>query len=83
MKDKRKTACQCTRCKSTFDIKDTSIVPRSLYGLTIKEKRCPVCKGEFRQLNVDGYYERNRDAWYLKNPLDSNLIMWTYFNREN
>jgi hypothetical protein len=61
--------CVCCRCHSVFSIFETVTVERSIYGIKIKEKKCPYCEGNFRKIDVpkilDKYLFVNTDDRYF------------------
>ena len=76
--------CHCRKCDKVFNLDEAKQVETNLYNIKIKEKRCPVCEGQFRILKVKDLYEVNRDHWILHNPASENEIAnWEYYNREN
>lgn len=49
--EKRKRMC-CNRCRHTFDFEEATVEYRYIYGIKIPEKKCPLCGGTFRSLEV-------------------------------
>lgn len=58
----------CGSCRHTFDYRDAATVYRKLYGKEIPEKRCPLCGGIFRVIelpnDLDNYLYVNDDERY-------------------
>lgn len=62
----------CGSCKHVFDYKDAAIVYRKMYGIDIPEKKCPLCGGTFRAVEVpddlDSLLYVDRDERYYSYP---------------
>ena len=58
----------CTRCKNTFQIQEATTVYRNYGGVKIPEKKCPVCGGTFRAVEIpedlDRFLFNDRDERY-------------------
>lgn len=61
--------CICCECRSVFSQYDAVTTEREIYGIKIKEKRCPYCEGSFRKIDVpkvlDKYLYVNTDDRYF------------------
>ena len=58
----------CNDCHYTFDISEAAVVYKNLYGISVPEKKCPICGGSFRALELpdelDKYLFCDRDKRY-------------------
>lgn len=44
--------CVCCKCHSVFSQYETVTVERRIYGINVKEKRCPYCEGVYKKIEV-------------------------------
>ena len=70
MEEKNKHLCKCKKCDAVFDYNDLIMTDRNLFDITIQEKRCPCCKGEWVPLEPPQYLNK-----FLHTNLDKK-----YFN---
>ena len=83
MGNEKRRIVQCRRCNSVFNVNQAKEVEKDYYGIVIKEKRCPICNGNYRYLSSD-WLEKNRDRWILHSPAPQKVIeLYKYNNREN
>lgn len=66
---KSENIMKCNRCNHIFNIADATICYRSYGNIKIREKKCPVCGGNFRAFDVpqdlDKYlYVDNDERYY-------------------
>ena len=58
----------CNSCRRTFRYQDAATIKKTIYGIEIPEKRCPICGGSFRAIEIpdelDSYLYVNSDERY-------------------
>lgn len=58
----------CNKCKHTFDFEESTVVYKKLYGISVPERKCPICGGQFRAVelpnDLDYYLYVNKDERY-------------------
>lgn len=58
----------CNDCRHTFSYDEATVVYKKMYGIEVPERRCPLCGGMFRAVEVpsdlDAYLFVNKDERY-------------------
>lgn len=58
----------CSSCYHTFNLEEATVVNKKLFGIDVPEKRCPLCGGVFRAVEIpndlDIYLFVNKDERY-------------------
>ena len=66
--DQKQNRVQCCDCHHVFDYKDAVVVYKKIYSIDIPEKKCPLCGGTFRLLEIPSELDKllyvDRDERY-------------------
>lgn len=70
--EQRRNRMVCNKCNHRFDIHDAVIEYKEFAGVKYREKRCPLCGGTFRAVELpdelDVYLYVDRDERYYSYP---------------